>query len=62
MSLVRIWVGVGKEGCVEGKREVNLARMEEAAWPDTCCPIIPLANAVNGSTTSLNPSGLNIAQ
>jgi hypothetical protein len=28
--------------------------------PHTCCPIIPLANAVNGSTTSLNPSGLNI--
>jgi hypothetical protein len=30
-------------------------------WPKhTCCPMIPLASAVNGSTTSLNPSGLNI--
>jgi hypothetical protein len=28
----------------------------------TCCPIIPLDNAVNGSTTSLSPSGLKTLQ
>lgn len=34
-SLVRIWAGVGKAGWVEGKRAVNLARMEDAAAPET---------------------------
>lgn len=28
----------------------------------TCCAMIPLLNAVNGSTTSCKPSGLNILQ
>lgn len=28
----------------------------------TCCPIMPLLSAVNGSTTSASPSGLNILQ
>ena len=36
MEVCRTCVGVGKEGCVVGKRAVNLLRMEEAAWPDTC--------------------------
>lgn len=29
-------MGVGKDGWVSGKRAVNFARMDEAAWPDTC--------------------------
>jgi len=36
MSRSRTWVGFGNEGCVVGKRAVNLERMEEAAWPETC--------------------------
>jgi len=61
MSRSRTWVGFGNEGCVVGKRAVNLERMEEAAWPETCCPMIPLLKAVNGYTTSFNFSGLNSA-
>ena len=29
-------MGVGKDGWVSVKRAVNFARMDEAAWPDTC--------------------------
>lgn len=34
--------------------------MEMGFYAHTCCPMMPLASAVKGSTTSLSPSGLNI--
>ena len=41
----RTWEGDGKEGWVEGKRQVNFERMEAAAWLETyedfisCCAL-----------------------